>query len=538
MVAMEESSYTEKLWLLKTMMEDTSVSKTDKKKFYDKAATDTAYFARVFLGHIVKKVPDFHKDIYQGMNTLDANEEQQFFGGIIFRGAAKSTIKNIHTIKAACNQIHPLIYMVSETEKQAIGDLRSIADEFETNELIQMFYFNNKKPKGSIWNAGYIELSNGVAIVSAGFYSAHRGFKHKNQRPTLVIFDDFESKNNLATEEARQQVKDIVEEVIIPMGATVCKYIFLNTIVSPLSYMQRQYDLWKEGRGLFAEPQGKLVKKELTYFVDGVEYATWEEEKPMSWVKRKKQMFIDSNNLTGWFQEYYNIPKEESDPCFNLNFLNEIQGRFVRAKYVKYIELKDRRIPVNTFLGVDPAIKLTENADDTCIFVIGMDKNRNIYILDIIADKIEETKKPMVILNTAHNYKIDAGVIETYGYQHSLFEWTKEAMMVNNMFFTFMEFANNNTKKKKNKKGLAPFVNEGRTSYLKGCPHFEKFKSQMEKFSGDMGGHDDLVDGFFLSTLQAYPCQMGEEMIDHFLDKERDEAAGKKSKRNLNWRTA
>ena len=131
----------EKLYMLQMMKEDPSVSRADKRKFYDKLDSDTAYFARCFLGHIVPEVPEFHKEIYANMDSMD--EDQQFFAGILFRGAAKSTIKSIFAIKSICHQNHPVIMLMSEAEDQALKDLGGITTlsrltEFEL--LIFIFF--------------------------------------------------------------------------------------------------------------------------------------------------------------------------------------------------------------------------------------------------------------------------------------------------------------------------------------------------------------------------------------------------------------
>lgn len=531
----------EKLALLRIMKEDSSISKTDKRKFYDKLDSDTAYFARCFLGHIVTEVPEFHKEIYNGMDSM--NDEQRFFAGILFRGAAKSTIKNIFIIKAACHQRHPFIMMISETEEQSVLDLVGIAEEFECNELIQYFYFGNKSTKGTIWNKGFIELSNGVAICSKGMNSRIRGSKHKNQRPTLVVMDDFESRNSLATPETRKIVFDTVDAVILPMGDVGCHFIFLNTIVSPLAYMQDQINLRKKGVGLFSEPTGKLVFKCITYKDEnGKEYATWEKRFPLSEVSKLKQRYTEKNALPVFYQEYYNVPKEESDPKFNISLIQPINGKFVKRKYVKYIEIDNKKIPINTFQGVDPAVRLHENADDTCLFIIGIDKNSNVYILDIEAGKFEETTKPLLILNQAERFKIDSGTIETFGAHFSLYAYVQKAMRELNRYFLFHEFGRSKSGKgAKYKEGLEPLINSGKVSYLTSCSNIDLMKEQMSKFSGGKTEHDDLIDGFYLGNVHAYPCTMGEEMVDYFISKEDEEIKNNVKKYDddyLNWRTA
>jgi len=534
-------SYHDKMFYLDYLANDPSVTQEDRVFFYNKLDKETDYWARIFMGHVVQEVPDFHEEIYNGLDDLSLSKHMLYFAGILFRGAAKSTIKNIFVTKSACHQHHPFILMVSETEDQAVLDLRSIVDELEGNELIKYFYFNNKVPKGSIWNAGYIELSNGVAIMAKGMNSRMRGFKHKNQRPTLVLLDDFESRTNLATEEMRKQVNDTIDAVILPIGDVGCKFVFLNTIVSPLAYMQKAVELASENKGIFSRPHGRLVRYDITYDDGtGKQIPTWEKRYSLDWIASKRRYYEDKDSLATFYQEYYNVPKEESAPMLNTELIQPVKAKFGKCKYVKYLEIDKRKIAINVFLGVDPAVRTREHNDDTCIAVIGVDMRNNVYLLDIFAGKIQEVLKPAKILEYAGAYSMDRGVIETYGYQFSLYEWTTKAMLDSGEYYSFVEFNNGQSKKQKYLEGIDPVVNSGKLSYIEDCPNVDLLKNQMRKFSGGKRTHDDLIDGLFLALLHSYPPSCDDDYVEELIQQSLKEEAESDNDDNYetNWRTA
>jgi hypothetical protein len=96
--------------------------------------------------------------------------------------------------------------------------------------------------------------------------------------------------------------------------------------------------------------------------------------------------------MATFYQEFYNLPKEESSPIFNTECIREVNATFVKKKYVKYILMEDgRKIAVNTFIGFDPAIKLKADSDSSAICAIAVDSNENYYILDIHGVKVKET---------------------------------------------------------------------------------------------------------------------------------------------------
>jgi hypothetical protein len=308
--------------------------------------------------------------------------------------------------------------------------------------------------------------------------------------------------------------------------------------------MQKQYELSLEGKGLFAEPQGKIVRKDLTYIDEnGVENSSWPKRYSMEWVKKTKQKYVDTNDISTFYQEFYNMPKEESNPIFNTECIRETKGVFKKSKYVKYIELENgTKIAVNTFIGFDPAIRFKAHNDYNCLCAIGIDSNENYYILDIEPMRIKETEKPLKIIEWAEKYQIDSGTIETYGYQFSLFEWTMKAMRDLNKYYLFNEFGGTQgagmSKKQKYVEGLVNPVNNSKVSYLSSAIHAIDMKQQMVKFSGGKRTHDDLIDGLFLAMYRSWKSSITNDYVDILLKREAEENKSKAKDTEfnpLNW---
>lgn len=234
-IALPSVGLYEKMQLVQALRISPDYSKAEKRKLYERLENDSEYFANVCFSHVLqgKAIPDFHKDIYRGLDDSNLT----YLGVIVFRQAAKSTIKVIKVCQMACVQKTKYTLLISETEDQALDDVRTIKDEFESNEMIKMLYFNGKSAAGEIWATGTIVLSNGVCIKAKGMNSRMRGLKYKFQRPDHIMLDDFESEDNSSTEEGRADVRVKISAVIIPLGDVITRYCFFNTLPNDQCFM-------------------------------------------------------------------------------------------------------------------------------------------------------------------------------------------------------------------------------------------------------------------------------------------------------------
>ena len=79
-------------------------------RLYQALSKDSALFAKEIMGHIVTRIPDFHREAYE---VIDKN--YQYLAFVWGRGLAKSTIS--HTIQVTKDLCHALQY--SEFRKRA-----------------------------------------------------------------------------------------------------------------------------------------------------------------------------------------------------------------------------------------------------------------------------------------------------------------------------------------------------------------------------------------------------------------------------------
>jgi len=130
-----------------------------------------------------------------------------------FRGGAKSTISEEAAIVAACLEKFGNGLFLGESETRAVERLRAVKHEFETNPFIGDLFGVGPGPT---WTETKIVLSNGVCLQSHGRGQSLRGIKHLDRRPDLLVGDDMEDEEAVATPEARRKTLRWFMAVVLP----------------------------------------------------------------------------------------------------------------------------------------------------------------------------------------------------------------------------------------------------------------------------------------------------------------------------------
>ena len=417
-----------------------------------------------------------------------------------------STIsKTIQVTSDICFAREPFTVLLSESIDQASKDLISVVDELENNEVIRTLFGNMK---GNVWNQEEIEAANGCFVKTKGYGARIRGIKWKNMRITKTILDDYESENNTGTDKQRDAVFDWIEAQVLRAGIpNVTTTQFFGTIVHPEAHLAKIKYLPE-----FHEPRGFYL--EVPISKDGV--SAWESRFPMSYVLQKEEDARIKNKLSLWMQEMYHVPAVIGKPRFDTHMIVKLEATFHNEAGITYLETtRGNKIPVNVFIGVDPAISVSEKADSSIFFVTAMLPDSNFVILHVEKSKIKPMDQARTIFKLVDRFNPIYVTIETQGYQGALADICRDMMARGNTAFSIREFKSNKSKNNKWLLGLEPYINHGKMSYIDKCEGIDAFFEECNGFNEDYHTHDDTIDGAFLSIQNAYaPCNFNvDELI-------------------------
>jgi hypothetical protein len=158
-----------------------------------------------------------HREGYADLSTLHLNRGQRL-NRVGPRGSAKSTnYSKAYPLWCACEAVEPFILLLSDTGEQAGTFLGAIKAELEGNEEIRKAY-PAAFGVGPVWQADKIKLGNGVMIAARGAGGRIRGLTNGNRRPTLVVIDDANKKEDVYSPTMRKRVLEWVQKDVMPVG--------------------------------------------------------------------------------------------------------------------------------------------------------------------------------------------------------------------------------------------------------------------------------------------------------------------------------
>lgn len=251
-------------------------------------------------------------------------------------------------------------FIFSATAPQAQALLEKIKDEIENNPKLQWLYPSDTKKSKRRWSASYIRLSNGHKIYARGYGSRVRG-----GHPDWIVVDDCLDDDTAYSETVRRkQIEyfyNAISNMIIPTGQ-IC------VVGTPF----HAADLYGE---LEKNPEYKF--KRFKALNDNNE-PLW----PARYTRERLAARAREIGPIRFAREFLCSPVSDEMSLFPGRLF---RGTEVEMPMVKLGMSKEywQSVGVTPFMGVDFAISSNVGADYTVIWVMGIDKHRNRWIMDI-----------------------------------------------------------------------------------------------------------------------------------------------------------
>ena len=170
---------------------------------------------------------DMHRWLYAALDSCDSNRGQRIaLTGP--RSNSKSQLTTAYALRCAVEGREPYIWIVSDVDEQAEGNLDSIREQIEDNRLLGAAY-PEAVGRGKRWRSGRLDLSNGCTIQAFGMMAKMRGRKKGSQRPSLIIGDDLQNDSIQTSGEQRQKQQRRFDDVIMNAGTRRTNVIVVGT---------------------------------------------------------------------------------------------------------------------------------------------------------------------------------------------------------------------------------------------------------------------------------------------------------------------
>ena len=499
------------------------------------AKNDLISFGKLFLSQdfMRSETPPFH---YEVADCID-NKKVRQLAVILPRGHGKTVLTKAGILKdfLFCPEDDHLFYAwVSATYKLSVGNMDYIKHHLTHNEKI-LYYFGTMK--GNKWTEEDIELNNGCKLISKSNVAGIRGGSKLHKRYDLIILDDFEHEANTITKDARDKNANLVTAVVFPAlephtgrlrinGTPVHYDSFINNLLT--SYYKAKKDgksdefAWKVMTYKARNESGSLLWP--SFFTEEV-------------LEQRKKFYIDSGQPAKYWQEYFMEVQSEEDAIWIRDDIKYWTGYYHYEDNQGHLIIDGEQIPVNTFIGCDPATDIdTKESDFSVIMVVAIDPDNNAYVVEYERHRSIPTiggksldgsirgKKGVVdyIMDLYDKYHCNSATVEDVAMNRSIFQALNEERRLRNKFNVSVIPQKPGGTNKRNRiySGLSARFSM-KTIHLN--ENMFDLVTEVLTFGPRMA-HDDTIETLYYALLHAFPPGMHKDDKGKFVVRKRKQA--------------
>lgn len=347
-------------------------------------------------------IAEVHKEIWRDIQDGVIGEGSDQIGRILPRGTGKSVFGTFAgTIWAHCYKHKKYTLICSDIGSTAEKFISDIKNTLLENEYIKKAFgvILNDKDKRYKCNSTQLELTNKTFIEAISSASPMRGRKYDNCRPDLIILDDYQSEDDVRTEQARENkwkrysddVKYASQKAVIRNGKTIKRgttFIALGTLQHKECFYSRLLKMptWK-----FKLEKGVLIDDIDEYFNTGL----WKQFKDILFNFKNENRLEDAKEFYWENQEKMKFPLLWSEfwDCLDMalsyyenpsSFKQEVQGDVdsIGQKWFKGVRTETRKEIethnfIKTMLLIDPASGGGKK-NDYSAFLVGSQADNNL----------------------------------------------------------------------------------------------------------------------------------------------------------------
>ncbi|NFO56378.1 hypothetical protein FDB39_05690 [Clostridium botulinum] len=151
---------------------------------------------------------DVHEELWHDIQESIIGDGPEQLGRVLPRGTGKSAFGTLGpTCWSVAYKHKTYVLICSDIGSTAEKFIKDIKDNMIENPYIEQAFGKllDDKNRNFICNATQLEFVNKTFVEAISSTSPMRGRKYKNTRPDLIILDDYQSEDDVRTEEAREK---------------------------------------------------------------------------------------------------------------------------------------------------------------------------------------------------------------------------------------------------------------------------------------------------------------------------------------------
>ena len=316
-------------------------------------------FAGVYLSHrydSLSATPAFHRECWQ--RYCDPRVRAAVTAAP--RGHAKTTALTHDFITAAlCFRWCEFVLVLGSSEDLAKENLGDIADEFRGNDDLRRDFGISRLVVDQATDL-IVECSDGhqFRILARGAEQKIRGLKWHGKRPGLIVADDIEEDEQVASRDRRIKFRRWFMRAAVQALRKGGRVRVHGTVLHDDSLLANllKNKSWN----------GRLYKAHAGF--DDFNDILWPDMFDEAELRRRRQVFIDAGDAAGYAQEYLNDPRDSSDA-------------YLRREWFLSMSEDEREYAKLLAVGVDLAISKADRANRTSFTVGGKDLSNVLFFV-------------------------------------------------------------------------------------------------------------------------------------------------------------
>ena len=461
-----------------------------------------------FVKHISPNIfksptPKFHINV---LDFLNRPAKQKVI--IIPRGFGKSTLINkVSSVVRSFFYEKKFILVVSENSKKAKSFLKDIKRMVDRAHDLKYDIH-----RGETWNDNTIEImfdtdprtgkpTRMCQISAFGAGEDPRGYVSDNNRPDLIIMDDFESRDSVKKEELRAKNEEYFFQDLLPA-------------------LDPDGEVWVIGTIMHSEQLlSKLANDEefdclrLGCFDDSGE-SIWPSRFPRDRLLKIKARYERIGLINAFPNEYLNIPQSEEKKLFKhqyfkkfrrvvyaptfdkKSFANALESSEITILTPTGIELMDGSIIPYNELYITTTMDLASKSgkDKTVILTRGVCSMGRKFILDISAGHWNPFERAVEAMRVYMQFRPVLFGIEKASMQNDFFYTIDVAQKEFGVTIPVDELRHGNVDKNIRIAQLQPSYVAGLIYHNESDPNTVQMEAQLGAFNMEIQGVDDIID--------------------------------------------
>jgi predicted phage terminase large subunit-like protein len=508
---------------------------TSKEQIIERCASSVVEFGRIVMPKWAKKPsPAFHYEIDKQL--LNAKIDR--LNIIAPRGFAKTSVVGVfyplwHIFVEHIHRQQPkrpaFVVISSKSRYHAVNIISSIKEVLEDSPHFRSL-FGDWASDAKSWTRDEVVLRDGTTILARGTGQQVRGLNKFGTRPSLIVLDDPEDENNTKTPEAMEDNLRWLLQGLVPALARdrPSKVVVIGTPMHE--------------RGMVNELGRMAAWKTMHYSaIKDNGDSLWPEQWSVEELQRERESYEITGRISVFYREYMCEVVADNDRIFSqwgyYDGFVEWEGSHALMIITKLGAVSpdlDTRmdsmqeldepivLPVNIFMGLDPASTTSSRSDRTAIMCVARtsvleDGSVKRFVLPYVADRLPPSMVSRKAVEIYDKYRPLRTRVEATGYQEMLREQLSHQIRG-------IIGEKPRASKSMRLEGMQPYFEQDEMYLMKDMNLLEQ-----ELMSYPKGQHDDTLDAMYYATFRTFPPM-------HGIDRARNNIDGNRIERS-SWMT-